>query len=95
MYRCIQVNTSLRIQISIIQINRPSYMHKFSSRLITFLDLQSTDLPHDCRDLLERGERCSDVYTVNITTDLSRSAYCDMDTSGGGWTVKCFMNNID
>ena len=47
--------------------------------------------PVDCADLLEMGRNKSGVYEIwpmnRVMEGKSIFVYCDMDTSGGGWTV--------
>ncbi|ELT92857.1 hypothetical protein CAPTEDRAFT_98948, partial [Capitella teleta] len=39
-----------------------------------------------CRDIMERGQTRSGIYTVFVKYQLIQ-VYCDMDTDGGGWLV--------
>ncbi|GCC17089.1 hypothetical protein chiPu_0017445 [Chiloscyllium punctatum] len=42
----------------------------------------------DCADALESGANVSGIYTIHIENMTEhRKVYCDMETSGGGWTV--------
>ncbi|GCB63230.1 hypothetical protein scyTo_0014601, partial [Scyliorhinus torazame] len=42
----------------------------------------------DCADALESGANMSGVYTIHIENMTnSHKVYCQMETSGGGWTV--------
>ena len=54
----------------------------------------------DCTDLLEMGRKKSGVYEIwpvnRMVEGKSIYVYCDMDTSGGGWTVSSpsFSRNL-
>ncbi|XP_048406069.1 angiopoietin-1 [Stegostoma tigrinum] len=42
----------------------------------------------DCADALQSGANVSGIYTIHIENMTEhRKVYCDMETSGGGWTV--------
>ncbi|GFV95777.1 fibrinogen C-terminal domain-containing protein [Trichonephila clavipes] len=50
--------------------------------------------PVDCEELLQCGLNQSGIYRIyprsrmNTWGDAGFDVYCDMDTDGGGWTVR-------
>lgn len=51
----------------------------------------------DCKDVYDSGERTTGVYAIYPWGDSdpnypSVDVYCDMMTSGGGWTVGLVNN---
>jgi hypothetical protein len=45
--------------------------------------------PKDCKEIYDSGKTTTGVYTIYPwgDSDLPVDVYCDMVTSGGGWTV--------
>lgn len=51
----------------------------------------------DCKDVYDSGDRTTGVYAIYPWSDSdpnypSVDVYCDMMTSGGGWTVGLVNN---
>ncbi|XP_003390107.1 PREDICTED: ryncolin-4-like [Amphimedon queenslandica] len=55
--------------------------------IATAQETQATSChPRDCKEVYERGNTCSGVYTVKPDELPAFEVYCDM-TNGSGWTV--------
>ncbi|XP_061186220.1 techylectin-5A-like [Saccostrea echinata] len=50
-------------------------------------DISKTFYPKDCQDLLLKGYRENNVYTIYPNKGSGFQVYCDQKTDGGGWTV--------
>jgi hypothetical protein len=59
-------------------------------------DQDPSVISRDCSDLQTAGITASGVYNINLDPDGAapelHEVYCDMDTDGGGWTVRCYNN---
>ena len=55
-----------------------------------YINVSIISEPRDCKDLHRFGSRRSGVYTI-YPGNTPKRVYCDMDTVGGGWTVRCML----
>jgi Fibrinogen beta and gamma chains, C-terminal globular domain len=73
------------IKVSVMWTNIQLYVVSASS-VTTYSPVQR---PRDCADIVDTGCNISGVYRVYVTNgSRPLSVYCDMSTTGGGWTVK-------
>ncbi|CAI9586668.1 unnamed protein product, partial [Staurois parvus] len=52
-----------------------------------FLSCYYVLVPRNCKELLDKGEVFSDVYTIFPVGRTPLTVLCDMHTDGGGWIV--------
>ena len=56
---------------------------------ICFCIFASASLPRDCADVQTKGSRYSGLYTVYPEgLEEGVEVFCDLNTEGGGWTVR-------
>jgi hypothetical protein len=73
--------------IGIVKRIRPVDWNRFRCPLRYFL---VSHAPRDCSAVLKQGQTKSGVYRIYPFSTGCRSVrvYCDMETAGGGWTVR-------
>ena len=68
---------------------RMSYEYKVLLSCTSESNRRSNALPKDCSEVLAGGGTANGVYTVQpLDNGAPIDVYCDMETSGGGWTVR-------
>ena len=55
----------------------------------------STSGPRDCADVQRNGNTESGIYTICVAISTPLQVYCDLETSGGGWTVLMRRSDAD
>ena len=88
--------TATIVQVLQKQMNIHDYPNCSCSSFTTDKSTNLLDpLPRDCTEIFSQGNFTSAIYKIHpfiqglyhSNTNTPVSAYCDMDTDGGGWTV--------
>ncbi|XP_060602515.1 microfibril-associated glycoprotein 4-like [Ruditapes philippinarum] len=82
---CYSNRTDVATKADLAELKR-DMIADFSAR---FLDKSTgKSKPIDCGDIYNEGHKKTDIYTIYPSRNKKGvSVRCDMDTSGGGWTV--------
>lgn len=80
--------TLLTVGLGLIIAGQASAQYQFQQKISGLVGNSAPALHDSCKSILDNGESTgSGVYTIAPSPGTSLPVYCDMTSSGGGWTM--------
>ena len=72
-----------------MELIKSLHVYGNNQRMFGFSSMCTAAFPKDCSEIFASGASFSGVYTVQpLGSGGAVNVYCDMETDGGGWTVR-------